>query len=97
MDNVTRVSAGLALGAPRSQDSPEKVLDAARQFEALLTEQLLRNMRESAQSGWMESQGDKSSESLMEFAEQEFAKVIAAGGGFGLARMIAQNLQSPPR
>lgn len=74
-----------------AKDSPEKILDAARQFESLLLEQILRTMRQSGQSGWMGSD-DKASESLMDFAEQEFAKVMSAGGGFGLARTIADGL-----
>lgn len=68
--------------------SPEKIADAAHQFEALLVEQMLRTMRGS----WLGAEDDKSSESLMEYAEQEFARVMTAGGGFGLARMISDSL-----
>lgn len=89
MSTLSPVSAGTG-----QKDTPEKILNAARQFESLLVEQILRTMRESAQAGWMGSGDDKSSESLMEFAEQEFAKVMSAGGGFGLARMIADGLRS---
>jgi peptidoglycan hydrolase FlgJ len=77
-------------------DTPERVTEAAQQFEALLLEQLLRSMR-TEDSGWMGAGEDKSSASVMEYAEQEFARVMAAGGGFGLARMIGEGLKPPSR
>lgn len=70
----------------------ENIEDAARQFEALLVEQMLRTMRESGGEGWMGTGEDKSAESLMGYAEQEISRVIAASGGFGLAKMVSAGL-----
>ena len=74
-------------------DSPEKIADAIQQFETLLIEQMLRSMRSSDSDGWMGTEKDSSSESLMEYAEQEFARVIANNGGFGLAKLLSDGLQ----
>ena len=75
---------------PKTQDSPERIREAAQQFESLLIEQILHAMRDSAQMGGIEKDG--SADSMMDFAEQEFAKVMAAGGGFGLSRTIVEGL-----
>ena len=74
-------------------DSPEKIQDAARQFEALLLTQILKGMR-AGESGLGDSsaQGD----AVFELAEQEFAKALAASGGLGLARLIADGLTRSP-
>lgn len=79
----------------RAPDSPEKIRDAAQQFEALLLGQLLKGMRGN-EAGLGDAGG--AGDALYEAAEQEFAKALAARGGLGLARMIAAGLtpQAPP-
>ena len=72
------------LGEARTHDSPEKVLDAAQQFEALLLAQILRAARENTGS---------SSDCALDYAEQQFAAVMARNGGLGLARLIVQGLE----
>ncbi len=78
------------LGEPRKPDSPEKVRDAAQQFEALLVAQILRSVRESS-GGWLGG-GDSASASATEFAEQHLATVLSKAGGLGLADLIAAGL-----
>lgn len=73
--------------APRPRD----LVESAQQFESLLIEQMLRSMRETEGEGWMGS-SSQAGGSLMEFAEQEMSRVIAAGGGFGLAKMVRESL-----
>ena len=79
----------LQAAASQPPDSPEKIRDAARQFEALLLTQILKGMR-AGESGFGDpaAQGD----AVFELAEQEFAKALAARGGLGLARLIADGL-----
>lgn len=77
------------LGAAREPDSPAKIRDAAQQFEALLLSQFLRAARQG--NGWMGG-GDASSDCALEYAEQQFAAVMAKQGGLGLADLIAQGL-----
>lgn len=71
---------------PTTVATPGKVRDAAQQFEALLVAQLLQSMR----AGESE---DQASATVFEMAEQEFARLLAARGDFGIARMLAASLQ----
>ena len=73
--------------APR-KDDPVRVKDAARQFEALLIGQMLKGMRES-EGGWMGTGDDQSMSSAMEYAQEMFAQSLSAGGGLGLAKVVA--------
>jgi Rod binding domain-containing protein len=65
----------------------------ASDFEALLIGQMLKSAR-SDSDGWFGTGEDKSSESLIEMAEDQIAKVLAKGGGLGLAGMIERSLAS---
>lgn len=76
-----------------SKDTPEKMKDAAGQFEAMLIGQMLRSVRESA-SGADEAQSGSAS-TYMEMAEQQFAQALAARGGMGLAKMVMAQLGRP--
>jgi flagellar protein FlgJ len=92
-----RVSPGLPAGVPTTakSDTPEKVHDAAQQFEALLMGQILRSARQSG-SGWLGGGEDSSAECATDYAEQQFAAVLAQQGGLGLAHMIAKGLERNP-
>lgn len=83
--------AGAAAGPQR--DNPDKIKDAARQFEALLWSQVLKSMREAGNSeGWLGSGDDQSGAMMMEVAEEQFAKAMAASGGLGVADLVARGL-----
>jgi Rod binding domain-containing protein len=86
--------AGASAGAPRQPDTPAKIHDAAQQFESLLLAQILRSARQGG--GWLGS-GDASSDCAMEYAEEQFAAVMARQGGIGLAALVAQGLDAPKR
>ncbi len=79
---------------PLRMDDPAKVRDAARQFEALLIGQILHSVRESG-SGWLGAPGDSSSDCATDFAEQQFAAVMAQAGGLGIAHMVERGLKAP--
>jgi peptidoglycan hydrolase FlgJ len=74
-------------------DDPAKIHDAAQQFESLLIGQILRSERESG-NGWLGSGGDPASDCATDYAEQQFATLLARQGGLGLASLIAAGLQS---
>ena len=76
---------------PAPKDDPAKVKDAAHQFEALLIGQMMKSMRDS-EGGWMGTDEDDASSSAMEYAQEMFAQSLAAGGGLGLANMVAKGL-----
>lgn len=83
-------TAVLPAAASKSQD-PAKVHDAAQQFEALLMGQIMRSAR--TNSGWLGDDADPSAECATDYAEQQFAAVIAQQGGLGLAAMVAKGLE----
>ena len=92
MSDMAISSVVLPAAAPTKADTPEKVRDAAQQFEALLIGQILRAARESG-SGWFSDGEDPSGEIATDYAEQQFAAVLAQKGGLGLADMIAKGLE----
>ena len=71
--------------------APDKVHDAAQQFEALLMGQILRSARQSG-SGWLGGE-DPSAKCATDYAEQQFAAVMAQQGGLGLADLIVKGLE----
>lgn len=74
-------------------ESLKSVGEAAREFEALLIGQMLKSAREADGSeGWLGTGQDSSGTSVLEFAEQQFAQLMASGGGLGLAKMVTQGL-----
>ncbi len=90
MSDMT-ISSLLPAAATAKADTPEKVRDAAHQFEALLMGQILRSARQGG-SGWLGGE-DSSAECATDYAEQQFAAVLARQGGLGLAGLIAKGLE----
>lgn len=79
-----------------ARDSPEKILQAAREFEALLIGQLLQGTQDGA--GWG-GEDDAEDSMIGGIAQQQFALALSKNGGLGLADTIAAGLsraQSTP-
>lgn len=76
-------------------DSPEKIKDAASQFEALLIGQILKAAHGDSDEGAFGGDADPASASAMDFANDYFARAMASKGGLGLSSMIAAGLQKP--
>ena len=91
LPEATAPGAALSSGMSSGSRDPAKVHDAAQQFEALLIGQMMRSVRQSG-SGWLGSDEDPSGECATDYAEQQFASVMAKQGGLGLADMISQGL-----
>ena len=72
--------------------SPEKIANAAQQFESLLIGQILKSVHEEGANGWLGEGEDESASSAMELAQEQFAQALAARGGLGLSHLIVQNL-----
>jgi Rod binding domain-containing protein len=87
--------AALVSGATARQALPpaKSVKEAATQFESLLIAQLLKSMRESGEGGWLGTGGDEAGATMMEVAQERLAQVLAAQGGLGLAKMVAEGLE----
>jgi len=77
--------------APKAKDTPEKILNAAKQFESLLVAQMMKSMQDS-EGGWLGTGDDQSSSAATEYGQEAFAQAISVNGGLGLARMVADGL-----
>ena len=83
-------SAGIATALPPAR-SPRNIAEAARQFEALMIAQLLKEAR-GDQGGWLGSGEDSGSATAAGLAEEQFAQALAQGGGLGLRSQIVSSL-----
>jgi flagellar protein FlgJ len=75
-----------------SKNDPEKIKQAASQFEALLMGQVLKSVHEE-EGGWLGTGEDQTASSAMGMADEYFAQSMAKRGGLGLARMISAGLE----
>jgi len=88
--------AALNLTSVRSShktDSPEKIKDAASQFEALMIGQILKAAHGDSDEGAFGGEADPASATAMDFANEYFARAMSSKGGLGLSKMIADGLQ----
>ena len=98
MDILSAVSAAPAASesaaATSAASAPEnrRLKQAATDFEGLLVAQLLRHARQAGDGGWMGTGEDKSSESMMEMAEESLARMMASQGCLGLASLMQQGV-----
>jgi Rod binding domain-containing protein len=94
--SIPVLSSGLSAGSNsilQRKDTPEKIHDAASQFEALLIGQVLKNAHGEDAQGMMGDDEEDSAASTMDFANDFFARSLAAKGGIGLARVISNGLE----
>lgn len=89
---------GLAkLKAEAGRQSPEALREAARQFEALFLNMMLKSMRDSVQrdeGGLTDSQGVRFFEGMY---DQQMSLHLSQGRGMGLADVIEHQLGGQPR
>jgi len=94
--NILRAAAAPATpeASTSSTAAPEnrRLKQAATDFEGLLVAQLLRHARQAGDGGWMGAGEDKSSESMMELAEESLARMMASQGCLGLASLMRQGV-----
>ncbi len=79
-----------------ASDTPEKIGGVAKQFEALMIEQMLKSARDATGGGWLGSdddQDDQTGSLVMDLAEQGLSQAMAARGGLGIAKMVTANLE----
>jgi murein DD-endopeptidase MepM/ murein hydrolase activator NlpD len=87
---------GIGLSQPDSADSPERLAEVAREFEAVIIHQLLQQMRAAASwAGEDDADGELFGARLMETIDVELARQIAAGGGLGLAETLFPSQGEP--
>jgi Rod binding domain-containing protein len=83
---------GLNPAASQKKDSPERIKDAASQFEALLMGQILKAAHQESDHGWSGEESDQAAATAMDFANDYFARALASTGGLGLSKMIVEGL-----
>jgi Rod binding domain-containing protein len=79
-----------------ASDTPEKIGGVAKQFEALMIEQMLKSARDATGGGWLGSDDDEDDQTgslVMDLAEQGLSQAMAARGGLGIAKMVTANLE----
>ena len=86
--------AGSGAAVRKPGDDPQRIGDAARQFESLLIAQLLKSMRASGTGGWLGTGEDEAGAQAVEVAEEQMAQALAQQGGLGLAHLVVAGLQS---
>lgn len=86
--------AAAGLNAPlQKTESPQKIRDAAAQFESLLVGQILKSTHEEG-GGWLGAgEEDQTAGSAMQMADEYFARALTANGGLGLSKFITRGLE----
>jgi Rod binding domain-containing protein len=68
--------------------------EIARHFEALLIQEVIRAARSAGGSGWLGEDADQASEAAAQMGEEFLANALAAGGGIGLAKVMAPSIEN---
>jgi len=100
MDVTSIPSVGLPMEELRSGEaapgnSGRNLAQVAAEFESLLLGEMLKSFREAAAAGGLGESDDQASQTMMELAEQQFARTLAAQGGLGLRDLIVKGLSGP--
>jgi Rod binding domain-containing protein len=82
-----------AIMAPPAPPPPKTVEAAAKQFEALMIGQLLKEAR-GDEGGWLGSGEDSGSATAAGLAEEQFAQALAQSGGLGFSAQIVSSLSA---
>jgi Rod binding domain-containing protein len=92
IDAITSKATEASSLASKPKDSPEKILNSAKQFESLLVAQMMKSMQD-AEGGWLGTGDDQSASAAMEYGQEAFAQAISQSGGLGLSKMVADSIQ----
>jgi Rod binding domain-containing protein len=92
----TVVSLGDAAGTleqPPAMRPPQNVAEAAKQFEALMIAQFLKEAHSDGE-GWLGGEEDTGNATATGLAEEQFAQALAQSGGLGLSAQITASLSA---
>ncbi|MGO4882617.1 MAG: flagellar biosynthesis protein FlgJ [Bryobacteraceae bacterium] len=94
------MSAPVTLGSPAATAidppaarPPKTVEEAAKQFEALMIAQMLKQAR-GDQGGWLGGGDDAGTQTETGLAEEQFAQALARSGGLGLGASLVSSLSA---
>ena len=88
---VTDFSQFTGLRAEARGQSPEALGKTAKQFEALMLQQMLKSMR--AASGGEDVMGSQQTSFYQDMFDQQLASSLAAGKGIGIAEVLVKQLR----
>jgi Rod binding domain-containing protein len=86
------VAAGVGIEPPAPRP-PQTLEAAAKQFEALMIAQLLKEAR-GDEGGWLGSGEEAGNATAAGLAEEQFAQALAQSGGLGLSAQIVSSLSA---
>ena len=86
MEIGATLSAGAAPDTSQGE-SPKKIAGAAKQFEAILLNQMLQLAHEAG------GDDEDQDSAVSGYAQQQFAQALADQGGLGIAKMVVVGLQ----
>ncbi|MBI1358338.1 MAG: hypothetical protein GC160_28720 [Acidobacteria bacterium] len=89
-DSIT----SLPTASPAEVKRPTTVREAAAQFEAMLTKQMLAAARAAGEP--LAEEREQTAESYLEFAESVLSEALARSGGLGFAQMTIEELKKSP-
>lgn len=82
---------GAGLLASQGKKDPRNVEEAAREFESLFLNQLLKSMRKTVEKSEL-FHGGHAEDIYTEMLDTELSKELASSGGIGLADMLIRQL-----
>jgi flagellar protein FlgJ len=89
------VQSAQALRAGARAGDPEALRSAAKQFEAMVVQMMLKNMRQTSFAQEGDVMGESNSLKLYrEMLDQQWAQKMVAGKGFGFAEMMVKAMES---
>ena len=68
---------------------------AGREFEAMLIGQLMQSAFSPEQLG-LGGEADSGGQTMLDFGREHLSRVIAEGGGLGLAKLVESGLRAKP-
>ena len=77
------------------EDSPEAILEAARTFESLFLNEIMKNMRKTLPQDGLLNQGFANNV-FNSMLDQEYSQIASKSGQLGLADVIARQLGADP-
>ncbi|WP_018409971.1 flagellar assembly peptidoglycan hydrolase FlgJ [Methyloversatilis thermotolerans] len=86
-----------ALRRAARDNSPEALKEAAKQFEAMFLQVVIKSMREASSFGGEDLFGGQEGKMYQDMLDKQWAQVIAEGGGTGLSRVLERQLSANAR
>lgn len=84
----------ISLAPNSTPPTPERIRQAAGEFEALMIEQMLKAARDNTSTSLDGENSPDANETMLDLANQQLAQLISKAGGLGLTRLIERGLQN---